>query len=152
MHLVLEAIPFVCLVKLPFDTTFPIQVRTNIQIKTPTVPVAILMLSGNKEINGNMENNDDHQLTWSPDIIVAGKHRAVSLPFLDSSLRSSACSAISAFVLRDSFSSSPNIRGATKRPSLRRDQLPGATDMGFFGTQLTDTHPQNELAVGLSMS
>jgi len=27
MHLVLEAIPFVCLVKLPFDTTFPIQVR-----------------------------------------------------------------------------------------------------------------------------
>ena len=29
MHLVLEAIPFVCLVKLPFDTTFPIQVRFN---------------------------------------------------------------------------------------------------------------------------
>ena len=29
MHLVLEAIPFVCLVKLPFDTTFPIQVRAS---------------------------------------------------------------------------------------------------------------------------
>ena len=35
MHLVLEAIPFVCLVKLPFDTTFPIQVR----LKTQTLQI-----------------------------------------------------------------------------------------------------------------
>ena len=32
MHLVLEAIPFVCLVKLPFDTTFPIQVRVSHEV------------------------------------------------------------------------------------------------------------------------
>jgi len=35
MHLVLEAIPFVCLVKLPFDTTFPIQVRSNSAFEAP---------------------------------------------------------------------------------------------------------------------
>jgi len=42
MHLVLEAIPFVCLVKLPFDTTFPIQVRAKESHESkPAVQTAI---------------------------------------------------------------------------------------------------------------